>query len=97
MLALKWGLNSESFYYHIVGEHEPNDILEAWNVLRRRGTDRNDSYWLEAQLFGNDWLNYTPYCASINHTFDSNRLWHIRACLLESFLHRRANPHAHVD
>lgn len=96
VLAPEWGLNSKAFYDHIVRENEPNDKLEAGNIRRGRGTYRDDSDWLETELLGNSWLNYTPCCPSINHALDSNRLRDLRASLLESFLHRSADPHAHV-
>lgn len=96
VLAPKWSLNGKTFYDHVVGENESNDILEARNIIRGRGTDRDDSDWLETGLLGNGWLNYTPRCPSINHALDSNRLRDLRASLLESFLHRSADPDAHV-
>jgi len=96
VLAPEWSLNSKTFNDHIVRENEPNDKLEAGNILRRRGTYRDNSDWLEAELLRNGWLNYTPCCPSINHALDSNRLGDFRASFLESLLHRSANPHTHV-
>lgn len=96
VLAPEWGLNSKAFNDHIVRENEPNDKLEAGNILRRRGTYRNNSDWLEAELLGNGWLNYTPCCPSINHALDINRLRDFRASFFESLLYRSADPHAHV-
>jgi hypothetical protein len=96
VLAPKWSLNGKTFYDYVVGENEPNDILEARNVIRGRGTDRDDSDWLETKLLSDCWMDYTPCCPSINHALDSNRLWDLRTDLLESFLDRNANPYAHV-
>lgn len=96
VLAPEWGLNSKAFCNHIVRENKPNGKLGAGNILRGRGTYRDDSDWLETELLGNGWLNYTPCCPSINHALDSDRLRDLRARLLESLLHRSADPHAHV-
>jgi len=95
VLAPEWGLDSKAFRNYIVRENKPNDKLGAGNILRRRGTYRDDSDWLETELLGNGWLNYTPCCPSINHALDSNRLRDLRASFLESLLHRSADPHAH--
>jgi hypothetical protein len=96
VLAAEWGLDSKTFNDHIVRKNEPNDKLEAGNILGRRGTYRDNSDWLEAQLLSKGWLNYTPCCPGINHALDSNRLRDLRASFLESLLHRSTNPHAHV-
>jgi hypothetical protein len=96
VLAPERGFNSKTFNDHIVRKNEPNDKLEAGNILRRRGTYRDNSDWLEAELLRNGWLNNTPCCSGINHALDSNRLRDFRASFLESLLHRSANPHAHV-
>jgi len=96
VLAPEWGLNSKAFRNYIVRENKPDDKLWAGNILRRRGTYRDDSDWLETELFGNGWLNYTACCPSINHALDSNWLRDLRAIFLESLLHRSADPHAHV-
>ena len=97
VLAPKWGLNGKTFYDYVVGENEPNDILEARNVIRGRGTNRDDSDWLEPELLGDGWLDYTPRCPSINHALSCHRLWDLRTGLLESFLDRNANPDTNVD
>ena len=96
VLATEWGLNGKAFYDHIVRENEANDKLEAGNILRGRGTYRNHSDWLEPELLGNGWLNYTPCCSSVNHALSSNRLRDFKTSLLKGLLHRGADPHPHV-
>jgi len=96
VLASEWGLNSNAFCNHIVRENKPNDELGAGNILRGRGTYRDDSDWLKTELLSNAWLNHTACCPSINHALDRNRLRGLRASLLESLLHRSADPHTHI-
>lgn len=37
VLAPKWSLNSKTFYDHVVGENEPDDILKAKERYWRKG------------------------------------------------------------
>jgi hypothetical protein len=96
VLSPELSLNSKAFYNHIVRKDEPDDKLEAGNILRGRGTYRNNSDWLKTELLGNGRLNYAPCCPSINHALDSNGLRELSAGFLESLLHRSADPHSHV-